>query len=114
MSDTPQIEDFKRVYVLWANTDTNEGRGWEVPIGACETLATAHRLAKGQNVQGSPAHIREGWAIKVDGQWLIPGTIKTPTRDDVEVQKTLDMKQEVYNKAKAAGLTDDELLLLKS
>lgn len=103
---------------LWAaytNTDRNEGRGHDVPIAICSTKATALRLARNQYVQGSDGPVRAVEMVKIDGRWYAPRTAITvvePTREDIAAQDAIDAKQKAIEKAKAAGLTDDDLLAL--
>ena len=105
----------RTVWVAYTNTDCTEGRGYDKPIAACSIEATAIRLAKGQYVQGSDGPVRPMELVKIDNLWYAPTTaihIVDPTRTDEQAQKALDAKREAIAKAKAAGLTDDDLKAL--
>ena len=109
----PEVIDCKPVYVVWVNSDLTEGRGWDVPLVSCETEATARRLAKGRNVQGSNGTITREWALKTSRGWLVPGRVELPSREDDINQAAIETHRAIVEKAKAAGLTDDEIEVLK-
>lgn len=105
----------RTVWVAYTNTDCTEGRGRDVPIAVCATKATALRLARGQYVQGSDGPVRKMELVKIDGKWYAPSAainVVAPTREDIAAQPALDAKREAVVKAKAAGLTDADLLAL--
>ena len=73
------------------------------------------------------ADLRDAWAgvmsapvrtmelVKIDGKWYAPSaalTVVEPTREDIAAQVAIDAKREAVAKAKAAGLTDADLLAL--
>ena len=103
----------KKVWVVWTNTDLTEGRGRETVKVVCEKEATAKRLAKGAYVMGSDCPIKEGEAVRLGGQWLIPGRIIHPTTEDLE-ENDLTEKEKVIKKAKDAGLSNADIMLLAS
>lgn len=103
------------VWVAYTNTDCTEGRGYDVPIAVCDIEATALRLARKAYVQGCDGPVRQMELVKIDNKWYAPSTainIINPTKEDVIAQLTLDSKREVVAKAKAAGLTDEDLVTL--
>ena len=105
----------RTVWVAYTNTDRTEGRGHDVPIAVCATKATALRFARGQYVQGSDGPVRPLDLVRIDGTWYAPRaafTIVEPTREDIAAQAAIDAKCEAVAKAKAAGLTDADLLAL--
>jgi hypothetical protein len=105
----------RTVWVAYTNTDCTEGRGHDVPIAVCATEATALRLARKKYVQGSDGPVRAMELVKIDGKWYAPSTAMTviePTREDIAAQAAVDAKREAVAKAKAAGLTDADLLAL--
>lgn len=104
----------KTVYIVWTNTDLTEGRGFQVPLHICETMATAIRLSKRAGVQGCDADVRSFEAVKVGAQWCAPFVLKTATREDVQAQKQIDARNAALAKAKAVGLSDDDLRALGS
>jgi len=108
-------------YAVYKNTDMSEGRGAEYPASLCRSIITARRLAKGNYVEGSDCNVKPVRLLLYDGMVYGPVFVIGPTVDDLKVQAELDRKAElaakkesVINKAKAAGLTDEELESLKS
>jgi hypothetical protein len=66
-------------------------------------------------VQGSDGPVRELKLLKIDGRWYAPSEsiyVVEPTREDVTAQKAIDARRAAMEKAKAAGLTDVDLLAL--
>jgi len=105
------------VWVVRRNTDLTEGRGIEVVSSVCHIRETAKRLAYKKGVQGTDASVTPGFAIiaEIDGNevLLVPGEIECPSKDDKVDQKMRDDLDTVLAKATAAGLTADELKLLR-
>lgn len=109
------MNETKTVYVAYTNTDCTEGRGTDIPIAVCAIESTAIRLARGQYVQGSNGPVRKMELVKINDQWYAPSNIIkiiNPTREDEITQKKLETKYEIIEKAKEAGLTDDEIKVL--
>lgn len=105
----------RTVWVAYTNTDCTEGRGYDVPIAVCAAEATAVRLARKQYVQGSDGPVRPMELVKIDGKWYAPSaaiSVVEPTREDIAAQEAVDARREAVAKAKAAGLTDADLLAL--
>lgn len=105
----------RTVYVAYTNTDCTEGRGRDVPISVCAAEATAIRLARKQYVQGSDGPVRTMDLVKIDGEWYAPIAainVVDPTCEDVAAQAAIDAKRVAMAKAKAAGMTDADLLAL--
>jgi len=105
----------RTVWVAYTNTDCTEGRGHDVPIAVCAAEATAIRLARKRYVQGCDGPVRKMDLVKIDGKWYAPSaalTVVEPTREDIAAQAAIDAKREAVAKAKAAGLTDADLLAL--
>ena len=105
----------KIMWVAYTNTDLTEGRGRQVPIAVCTTQATAIRLGRYKYIQGSDCPIDTVEFLKIDGKWYASTAainVVEPTGEDVAAQAALDAKQLATNKAKAAGLTDADLLAL--
>ena len=110
------MNETKTVFVAYTNVDGTEGRGRDVPIAVCLLEITAIRLAQKQYVQGSDGPVRALKMVRVDGQWYVPTTainVIEPTREDEAAQKQLDEERTILAKAKAAGLTDDEIKSLR-
>lgn len=104
-----EITDTKRIYEVWINSDLTEGRGFPICISVCEKESTARRLGKGSNVQGSDAQVKEGVALKIRNKWYAPCRIISPTKVDDEMDKIIQAKKAAREKAKKAGLTDEEI-----
>lgn len=108
------IQDTKQVWTAWTNTDCTAGRGQRIPKAVCETEATAIRLGRGGSVQGSNCEVTEATAVKINNQWLAPARIHSGNDGDARVQEQIDRKSAATEKARAAGLTDDDLKALGS
>lgn len=100
------------LYVAYTNTDCTEGRGTDIPIATCESEVTAKRLAKRSYVQGSDGPVREMRLLHHDGKWYAPlGCINIipPSDEDKLEIAAITKKNSAMEKAKAAGLTDDDI-----
>lgn len=104
----------KPVFVVWTNSDLTEGRGRQIPISVCEHEATARRLCKRQGVQGSDATVQECEAIWHQGGWAAPVQIVPPSKEDIAAQERIDAGKALIAKARAMGLSDDEIKQLKA
>lgn len=106
----------RKVFAVIGNTDCTEGRGNRFVKAYCETLATAKRLGHKGYVQGGDCPIEMHTLYMVDGntRWLGPVKIEVPTDVDRKVQVKLDEIQAALDAAKAAGLTDEQIKLIKS
>lgn len=104
-----EITETKPVWVVTSSTDLTEGRGPHYVKCVCETKTTAIRLGKGGYVQGSNCPISEDVAIKVNGKWYFPNTLKMSTDDDKKAQKKLDEAIATKEKLNALGLNDAEI-----
>jgi hypothetical protein len=110
--NTIVVEETKIVWVAWTNTDCTEGRGAPIPKAVCEVKSTAIRLGKGSSVQGSDCDLTQETAIRISYQWLIPGRIIRPSKDDRLSQELNDAKEAAREKAIAAGLTEEDIAAL--
>ena len=109
------MAETKTVWVAYTNTDCNQGSGYDVPLAVCTTEATALRLARKKYVQGSDGPVRSMELVNIDGKWYAPSAaihVMEPTSEDVAAQAAIDAKREAVAKAKAAGLTDADLLAM--
>ena len=100
--------------VVYTNTDLTEGRGYQFPIAVCETVATARRLAKKAYVMGSDAPVEEREVIRHNGEWYGPVRVVQPTAEDMIVQAAFTKQLSALEKAKAAGLTDEDINALRN
>jgi hypothetical protein len=106
------ITDTKEVWVVYTNSDLTEGRGHQYPINVCGSPAAAARMAIRKGVQGSDANVSKMTAVKVRGSWLAPVDIIEPNDADRRVDALNAERLRVMDKARAAGLTDDEIRML--
>lgn len=100
------------VWVVISNSDLTEGRGSDVPIAVCDIEATGLRLAKKKGVMGSDAEVRRVKVAVIDGIMHIPlwcVGVHYPTSYDIVEQERIDSSRAAYEKALAAGLTEDEI-----
>lgn len=108
------------VFAVWTNTDLTEGRGAEYVKHFCKREATAKRLAKGSYVMGTDASISKETIFRVGNTFYFPSAfIVMPTAADIIAdekadaeRKAAEAKAAVFAKAKALGLTDEEIKLL--
>jgi hypothetical protein len=110
------MTETRTVYVAYTNTDCTEGRGHDVPIAVCAAETTALRLARRQYVQGLDGPVRKMELVKIDGKWYAPSSainVIEPTKEDRDVQNQLDKKCAIIEKAKTAGLSDDDIKALR-
>lgn len=114
MNSDIEIQDTKEVWVAWTNTDCTEGRGIQIPKVVCELEATAIRLGKKGYVQGSNCPITKAIAVKINNIWLVPGRIEAESPVDNAAQLRIDQKRAIIEKAKAAGLSEEDLKMLSS
>lgn len=104
---------------LWAvctNTDLTEGRGREYVEHFCKLRSTAVRLAKKSYVQGSDGPVVPVEVLVLDGQRVLPAAlikVEQPTKEDEAAEKRWLTTNEAITRAKAAGLFDDDIALIR-
>lgn len=111
----------KTMFAVYTNTDLTEGRGQEYAFAYCELEATAKRLAKGQYVQGTDCRYHQVDVFFIGGNYYYPGAyVEHPTPEDhaaealiLQEKRKLDAKTAALAKAKALGLTDEEIAALR-
>lgn len=99
-------------WAVYTNTDLTEGRGTQYPIRICDLEATANRVSRGQGVMGTDAEVRSVTLRKFDGEWYGPINLIRATPDDTLAQTAIDARRDAIARAKAAGLSDDDLRAL--
>lgn len=106
--------------ILWAvytNTDLTEGRGRQYVAHFCKLRSTANRLAKRGYVQGCDCPVEPVEVLVLDGKRVLPASlinVQMPSREDeVEETRLLEI-QAAVDRAKAAGLSDDDIAKLRS
>jgi len=114
MSNKPEIEGTKEVWVAWSNTDCTEGRGTQYPLLVAESYETAVRMGQKKYVMGTDCPVTKETAVKVHGHWMVPSSIYAETAEDKEVRLKREAREAAITKAKAAGLTDEDIASLAS
>ncbi len=110
-----KITETRTVWVAYTNTDCTEGRGYQVPLAVCESEATARRIGKGRFVMGADCPVETATAVRVDrGPWLVPGFIQPASEKDKAAQAVIDSQRSIVERAKALGLTEEEIKSLRS
>lgn len=116
----PPEPETKTLWVAYTNSDCTEGRGPDIPAFICETETTARRCAHKIYVQGSDGPVRPMQVVKIKDQWYVPHTminIVKPTVEDIAVEKAEKVVKDrlaAVTKARAAGLTDEDISALQS
>lgn len=100
------------VFVVWCNTDLTEGRGYDYPVYTCRKEATAWRLAKGINVQGSNGRVEKVNLYRIDGTVYGPTLVTESTKEDDKEQEKMEALNRIREKALRAGLTEEEIVIL--
>ena len=105
-------ENTRIAWVVFTSTDRTEGKGYEKPAVVCDKQATAIRLGKGGYVQGSDCPVKQVTLRYIDGYWCGPVYVIPSTRDDDLLQEKMDKRNAALERAKDAGLSDDDIRLL--
>lgn len=111
------MPETKTVWVAYTNTDLTEGRGRQVPLHICEMKVTAERLGKNGYVMGTQCPVEPMELVKLEGKWYAPRAaieVIQPSAADIAAQQLLDAREAVLAKAKAAGLSDEDIKTLRS
>ncbi|QGZ13255.1 hypothetical protein PP410_gp38 [Vibrio phage NF] len=116
-----ELEQEKKIYGVLVNSDLNEGRGFNYVKHLCEKEATAIRLSKRADVQGSDGSVVELQAVKIYGKWFYEGAlINKPTSEDDKLEIKLEHEREkkkLFNdalaKAKELGLSQEDIEALQ-
>ncbi len=115
-----EVEE-RNAYFVYVNKDLTEGRGPIYVKHTCNLKSTALRLAKGADVQGRDAAVHVNPIFKVAGEWYGPVFLNYGTGADAKEEIKLVKELAEYekglvaiSKAKAAGLTDEDIISLLS
>jgi len=109
----PKYKRRMQAWVVWQNQDRTEGRGPVYPIHVCENPVTAARLASGNDVQGCNCRVTEVTIFRIAQQWYGPCHVARETVEDRNESYRMKAKAAALEKAKAAGLTPEEIRLLQ-
>tara|TARA_R110000737_G_scaffold25188_2_gene43866 strand:- start:294 stop:653 length:360 start_codon:yes stop_codon:yes gene_type:complete len=116
MMEIKTLDVEKRTFhAVIGNYDLTEGRGETYVKAYCETKATALRLGKKGYVQGGncPVEERTLWRMPPYGDWLAPTKTHPATDGDIMAQGILDAQSAAIDAAIAAGLTLDQIELIR-
>lgn len=103
------------LWAVYTNDDLTEGRGRQFVKHFCKMESTAIRLAKKGYVQGTDCPVEPVDALYVDGKYFLPTSILNivpPSPEDEARQRVIDARKLALEKAKALGLSDEEIALL--
>ena len=119
MTKETRIQEARRIFIPYGNTDNTEGRGSEYTLGFCLLASTATRIAKGKGVMGTDAGVDEKFAYKIENTWYAPVIFAQPTPEDEKIEKLREIeytikqnKIKVLKKAKDLGLSEEEIKIL--
>lgn len=104
-----------KLYVAYTNTDPGERLPRFKPFAYSYCKQTAERLVKEKREARCSAHVYAVDIERINGEQYISLSavyITEPTTEDIEQQKKADAKAAVIAKAKAAGLSEEELSVL--
>jgi hypothetical protein len=104
------------LWAVWRNTDDTEGRGREYVDAICQIEATAIRYGRKRYVQGGDCPVEKFSPVLVDGAPCVPlkyFIVQQPSADDVKLQASIDAKRAAIAKAKASGLSEDEIAAIQ-
>ena len=104
------------LWAVYTNSDLTEGRGRQYVEFFCKMRATANRLAKRNYVQGSDSPVEPVQVLVLDGQRVLPASlikVEQPTREDEVEDARLNAASAAIERAKQAGLSDDDIALIR-
>ena len=104
------------LWAVWTNSDLTEGRGREHVKYFCRTEATAKRLAKRGYVQGGDCPVKPVTVLFLDGKHVLPANlinVVEPTEEDINAERRISVHRAALEKAKALGLSDDEIKAIR-
>lgn len=101
----------QHIFVVYTNKNLTDGDGPDYPFAYAMTETVAKRLAKGKYIQGTDGYYKKVEIIdgKISIEFL---RIVKPTKEEVVAEQKAQAKNEVIKKAKALGLTQEELELI--
>ena len=112
MNDTLDAIEKRKAWAVIGNTDLTEGRGSSFVISFHWCEASAIRAGKKKYVMGSNCPIDVVTLYKKGHQWYGPINVESPSKDDEKTQAEMDRVNAVLEKAKALGITSEELATL--
>lgn len=112
--DIPQIERVNPGYVGVVNSDTTEGRGFEVYEVHSFAPIVAKDAVRGKSVQGSDGYVIEVPFVMINGKWYGPINLSYPDEEQKARGLAEIERQERIQKAKDLGLTDEDIEIIRS
>ena len=109
-----EFDDIKAVWIAWTNTDLTEGRGFSFPLYVTDSWETAVRLGNKGGVMGGGCPITKATAYRKGGTWFVPGRVVAESGEDAIKRKAREAREAALERAKAAGLSDDDLAALSN
>jgi len=109
MSD---IQGEKKVFIAWTNTNLTDGYGHEYPLAVSESEATVTRLGRKGGVQGSQCRVTASLGYKINNVWYYPGSLKTPTKEDLALDEKRLIRRQAEERARDMGLSEDDISIL--
>lgn len=113
--ETLEAEEAGHVWAVWTNTDLIEGRGERYVLWASTVEATARRLARGNYVQGADCPVEKLHLYRIGGAAFCSVSVLRmvrPSPDDLENEYKTRARRAAIERAREAGLTEDEISLL--
>ena len=104
--------NIQSAWVVLRNSDLTEGKGIPVVACVCTNKVTAKNRAKGINTMGSNGVIAPVTVYRCDGWWYGPINLIYPTKKEEEEEKIMLKRKQVIQKAREAGLTDEDIDIL--
>lgn len=112
-------DERETLYAIRRNTDTTEGRGRNITVGVAPMRATAIRLSRKIDVQGSDGMVNSFKVMRDQhGHDWIPAWAGhdpvVPTVEDARKQKEIDVREQAEQRARALGLSDADIAALRA
>jgi hypothetical protein len=104
-----KFQESKPVFAVISNTDLTEGRGKSKIMGLFYSESHAFDEGKGKFVMGSNCPIIKFRTFIIDNQLYGPVSVPVSPDHYLEEDEKNQRKQEALDKAKALGLTDEEI-----
>lgn len=103
----------KQAWAVIGNTDLTEGRGTQFFMSYHWLKASAIAAGLKKYIMGSDCPVQAITLYKHGSWWYGPVLVRDPTEHDKAAQKLMDKAEDVLERAKTAGITKDDLELLR-
>lgn len=108
-------DDRETLWAVYTNTDLTEGRGRQFVAHFCKLRSTAIRLARKGYVQGTDCPVEPVEVLVLDGKRVLPMSVinvEPPSQEDEQKERLWLEKKAAFERAKAAGLSDQDIALI--